>query len=253
MKLGKKLKKNSVALDIVNFGEEADNTSKLEALLNAVNSDDNSHLVTVPPGPHVLSDILLTSPIVQVPNAAVVAPLLLCSSPSLRSRPPVITRVPGDHYTRSRRRARTARRRRSPRAAAAAAAAAVTVSLSSGSTRASTRRCARSYISRRGRPIHPTQLSIPHLLPLPESIHQPPPPPSTWQFAWALRVSMEEERARQEAESKKADADAGTSAEGGGGGGGEGGGGGGEGGAAADATMAEVRGPNTGSCTVASR
>ena len=65
MKLGKKLKKNSVALDIVNFGEEADNTSKLEALLNAVNSDDNSHLVTVPPGPHVLSDILLTSPIVQ--------------------------------------------------------------------------------------------------------------------------------------------------------------------------------------------
>ena len=30
-----------------------------------VNSDDNSHLVTVPPGPHVLSDILLSSPIVQ--------------------------------------------------------------------------------------------------------------------------------------------------------------------------------------------
>ena len=142
MKLGKKLKKNSVALDIVNFGEEADNTSKLEALLNAVNSDDNSHLVTVPPGPHVLSDILLTSPIVQAPNAVVVAPLLLCSSPSLCSRPPVITRIPGDHYTRSRRRARTARRRRSPRAVVVVAAAAVTGSLSLGSTRASTRRCA---------------------------------------------------------------------------------------------------------------
>merc|ERR1719352_1731502 len=65
VKLGKKLKKNSVAMDIINFGEEAENASKLEALLNAVNSDDNSHLVTVPPGPHVLSDILLTSPIVQ--------------------------------------------------------------------------------------------------------------------------------------------------------------------------------------------
>ena len=52
VKLGKKLKKNSVALDIINFGEEAENTPKLEALLNAVNSDDNSHLVTVPPGPH---------------------------------------------------------------------------------------------------------------------------------------------------------------------------------------------------------
>lgn len=65
VKLGKKLKKNSVAVDIINFGEEAENTPKLEALLNAVNSDDNSHLVTVPPGPHVLSDILLSSPIVQ--------------------------------------------------------------------------------------------------------------------------------------------------------------------------------------------
>jgi len=65
VKLGKKLKKNSVAVDIVNFGEEAENTPKLEALLNAVNSDENSHLVTVPPGPHVLSDILLSSPIVQ--------------------------------------------------------------------------------------------------------------------------------------------------------------------------------------------
>ena len=65
VKLGKKLKKNSVAVDIVNFGEETENTPKLEALLNAVNSDDNSHLVTVPPGPHVLSDILITSPIVQ--------------------------------------------------------------------------------------------------------------------------------------------------------------------------------------------
>jgi len=65
VKLGKKLKKNSVAVDIVNFGEEAENTQKLEALLNAVNSDDNSHLVTVPPGPHVLSDILLSSPIIQ--------------------------------------------------------------------------------------------------------------------------------------------------------------------------------------------
>eukprot|EP00965_Chrysotila_dentata_P050505 1673950-Pleurochrysis_carterae.AAC.1 len=45
--------------------QEAENAAKLEALLNAVNSDENSHLVTVPPGPHVLSDILLSSPIVQ--------------------------------------------------------------------------------------------------------------------------------------------------------------------------------------------
>ena len=45
--------------------QEVENTPKLEAFLNAVNSDDNSRLVTVPPGPHVLSDILLSSPIVQ--------------------------------------------------------------------------------------------------------------------------------------------------------------------------------------------
>ena len=47
------------------LGGKVNLSEKLEALLNAVNSDDNSHLVTVPPGPHVLSDILLSSPIVQ--------------------------------------------------------------------------------------------------------------------------------------------------------------------------------------------
>ncbi|TPX46042.1 hypothetical protein SeMB42_g01300 [Synchytrium endobioticum] len=65
VKLGKKLKKNNVAVDIVNFGEQAENTAKLEAFIAAINSGDNSHLVTIPPGPHILSDILITSPIVQ--------------------------------------------------------------------------------------------------------------------------------------------------------------------------------------------
>eukprot|EP00761_Pharyngomonas_kirbyi_P011740 gb/GECH01011766.1/.p1 GENE.gb/GECH01011766.1/~~gb/GECH01011766.1/.p1 ORF type:complete len:385 (+),score=156.11 gb/GECH01011766.1/:1-1155(+) len=65
VRLGKKLKKNNVAVDIVNFGEESINTEKLEAFINAVNSNDNSHIVTVPPGPHILSDILLSSPIVE--------------------------------------------------------------------------------------------------------------------------------------------------------------------------------------------
>ncbi|KAG8461636.1 hypothetical protein KFE25_001254 [Diacronema lutheri] len=65
VRLGKKLKKNAVAVDVVNFGEEAENAAKLEAFINAVNNDDNSHLVTVPPGPHILSDILISSPIVS--------------------------------------------------------------------------------------------------------------------------------------------------------------------------------------------
>ncbi|KJE89463.1 proteasome 54kD subunit-PA [Capsaspora owczarzaki ATCC 30864] len=63
VKLGKKLKKNNIALDIINFGEEAENTLKLEALIAAVNKDANSHLITVPPGPHVLSNIVMSSPL----------------------------------------------------------------------------------------------------------------------------------------------------------------------------------------------
>eukprot|EP01137_Pigoraptor_chileana_P020907 Opistho-2@83891 len=70
VKLGKKLKKNNVAVDVINFGEEADNTPKLEAFVNAVNSKDgNSRLVTIPPGPHILSDILLASPIIHEDGA----------------------------------------------------------------------------------------------------------------------------------------------------------------------------------------
>jgi len=63
VRLGKRLKKNNVAVDLVNFGEEAENTEKLEAFVSAVNND-NSHLVTIPPGPHILSDILISSPII---------------------------------------------------------------------------------------------------------------------------------------------------------------------------------------------
>lgn len=67
--LGKKLKKNNVAVDVVNFGEEDVNVEKLEAFVAAVNSNDNSHLVNVPPGPHMLADVLLSSPIVMEEGA----------------------------------------------------------------------------------------------------------------------------------------------------------------------------------------
>ncbi|KAF5100016.1 hypothetical protein DV451_002723 [Geotrichum candidum] len=65
VKLAKKMKKNNVAVDFINFGEEAENTEKLEKFIEGVNSSDNSHLVTIPPGPHLLSDVLLTSPIIN--------------------------------------------------------------------------------------------------------------------------------------------------------------------------------------------
>lgn len=58
--IGKKLKKNSVALDIVDFGEEDDGKAeKLDALLAAVNNNDNSHIAHVPPGPSALTDVLI--------------------------------------------------------------------------------------------------------------------------------------------------------------------------------------------------
>ncbi|XLU70524.1 hypothetical protein S245_029577, partial [Arachis hypogaea] len=56
----RKLKKNNVALDIVNFGEEdKGKTEKLEALLAAVNNNDTSHIVHVPTGTNALSDVLI--------------------------------------------------------------------------------------------------------------------------------------------------------------------------------------------------
>lgn len=70
VKLGKKLKKNNVAVDVINFGEETENTARLEAFISAVNSGDNSHLVTIPPGPHILSDVLISSPLLAGEDGA---------------------------------------------------------------------------------------------------------------------------------------------------------------------------------------
>jgi len=69
-KLGLRLKKNNIAVDVVNFGEQEENTDKLDAFINSVNNSDNSHLVTIPPGPHILADMLLTSPILSTGGAA---------------------------------------------------------------------------------------------------------------------------------------------------------------------------------------
>lgn len=62
-KLAKKMKKNNVAIDIINFGEESINTPKLEKFNAIINNHDNSHLVTVPPGPRLLYEVIATSPI----------------------------------------------------------------------------------------------------------------------------------------------------------------------------------------------
>ncbi|KZV85683.1 hypothetical protein EXIGLDRAFT_622763 [Exidia glandulosa HHB12029] len=74
VKLAKKLKKNNVAVDVVSFGEESDNADRLRAFVDNVNSGENSHLVTVSPGPRLISDAVLASPILAgdsgIPDAA---------------------------------------------------------------------------------------------------------------------------------------------------------------------------------------
>lgn len=66
VKLAKRLKKEKVNVDIISFGEEISNNEVLTSFINALNGKDgtSSHLVTVPPGPH-LSDALISSPIIQ--------------------------------------------------------------------------------------------------------------------------------------------------------------------------------------------
>jgi 26S proteasome regulatory subunit N10 len=62
VRLARKMKKNNISIDLINFGEEAANTSKLEAFMEAIGTE-TSHLVTIPPGAYLLSDMLLSSPI----------------------------------------------------------------------------------------------------------------------------------------------------------------------------------------------
>ncbi|KAI9469202.1 proteasome regulatory particle base subunit rpn10 [Coemansia sp. RSA 1290] len=64
VKLGKKLKKNGVSIDVISFGEHTTNEQKLTAFIDAANNNDTSHLLSIPPGPHVLSEQIRASPIV---------------------------------------------------------------------------------------------------------------------------------------------------------------------------------------------
>jgi 26S proteasome regulatory subunit N10 len=71
IKVAKRLKKEKVNVDLINFGEEQTNTEKLTEFINAINGREGtgSHLVTVPPGPH-LSDALISSPVIQGEDGA---------------------------------------------------------------------------------------------------------------------------------------------------------------------------------------
>jgi 26S proteasome regulatory subunit N10 len=71
-KIGKLLKKNNIAVDVVSMGELDANASKLQAFVDAASSNNNSHLVTVPAG--VLpSDVLVSSPVLHGDDGAAAA------------------------------------------------------------------------------------------------------------------------------------------------------------------------------------
>lgn len=67
--LGKRLKINNVAIDIINFANP-DNIPKLEALVSSANQGDNCNFLNVPLGVTVLTDVLFTSPILSGDMAA---------------------------------------------------------------------------------------------------------------------------------------------------------------------------------------
>lgn len=68
VKLAKKLKKEKVNVDVVNFGEELVNTEKLSAFIKTLEGT-GSHMVTVPSG-SMLSDALFSSPVVMGEDGA---------------------------------------------------------------------------------------------------------------------------------------------------------------------------------------
>lgn len=65
------MKKNNVSIDFVSFGElDEEVTKKLEAFNENVKGGDGSHLTVIPPGPGLLSDQLLESPILNADGSA---------------------------------------------------------------------------------------------------------------------------------------------------------------------------------------
>lgn len=72
IKLAKKLKKNSVAVDIINFGETTFNTPILEEFIETINNsqEDSSHLLTVTPGPRLLYEHIASSAIILEEGAS---------------------------------------------------------------------------------------------------------------------------------------------------------------------------------------
>ncbi|KAI2621085.1 von Willebrand factor type A domain-containing protein [Hypoxylon sp. NC1633] len=70
--LAKKMKKGNIDIDFVLFGDldDDDVEKKLGAFNNAVKTNENSHLIVIPPSGKLLSDQLITTPILLGEGAA---------------------------------------------------------------------------------------------------------------------------------------------------------------------------------------
>lgn len=62
--LGMRLKRNNVAVDIVNFSHP-ENVPRLQSLVTAADSNGNCHFLDVPIGVAHITDVLIASPIIS--------------------------------------------------------------------------------------------------------------------------------------------------------------------------------------------
>lgn len=68
--LAKKLKKNNVAIDIVNMGGEGENQEKIDAFIEVVNANDNSHALHLGAGASNLAETFMSSSVFVDRDAA---------------------------------------------------------------------------------------------------------------------------------------------------------------------------------------
>ncbi|KAL8798100.1 MAG: hypothetical protein Q9182_006951 [Xanthomendoza sp. 2 TL-2023] len=71
VKLAKRMKKNNISIDFIAFGDlDPEDTKKLEVFNENIKGGDGSHLAIIPPGPSLLSDTLVTTPILSADGVA---------------------------------------------------------------------------------------------------------------------------------------------------------------------------------------
>lgn len=71
VKLAKRMKKNNISIDFIAFGDlDPEDTKKLEGFNENIKGGDGSHLAIIPPGPSLLSDTLVTTPILSADGVA---------------------------------------------------------------------------------------------------------------------------------------------------------------------------------------